>query len=82
MNEKTPFFDELQNPDGTARAPYAGFDDWFQGQDTKHLLKKSQELQAILQQVDGAVIFNGNPNLTAIEAPALTAGVPAREQQR
>ena len=27
-----------------------------------------------LQQVDGAVIFNGNPNLTAIEAPALTAG--------
>ena len=56
MTEKTPFFDELLTPDGSARDPYAGFDAWFQGQDTKHLLKKSQEAETFFRRT--GITFN------------------------
>ncbi|MHC0053812.1 circularly permuted type 2 ATP-grasp protein [Actibacterium sp. D379-3] len=56
MEENAQFFDELQNPDGTPRAPYADFHGWFANEDLKRLQKKSAEAETFFRRT--GITFN------------------------
>lgn len=45
----TPFFDEMFSRDGSARPPYQNYTQWFEGEETKHLQKKSAEAEAFFR---------------------------------
>jgi len=56
MTEGTGFFDELRQDDGGARAPYSGYDAWFQQEDLVRLRKKAQEAEGFFRRT--GITFN------------------------
>lgn len=44
-----PMFDEMLGRDGTLRAPYQDYKDWFDTQDATHLRKKTREAEEVFR---------------------------------
>ena len=45
MATKPPCFDEMLNEDGTPRAAYAAYHNWYAGQDVTHLKQKARDAE-------------------------------------
>ena len=56
MNDMPKFFDELQNPDGSARDAYSEYHAWFENEDLKRLRKKSLEAETFFRRT--GITFN------------------------
>ena len=54
--DKPRFFDEMYEADGSARAPYALYNQWLENEDIKRLLKKSAEAEAFFRRT--GITFN------------------------
>lgn len=50
------FFDEMMDPTGAARDPYAGYSNWFAEENPKSLLKKSREAESFFRRI--GITFN------------------------
>ncbi|WP_299611298.1 circularly permuted type 2 ATP-grasp protein [uncultured Tateyamaria sp.] len=64
MAKKPTYFDEMFGHGTDARAPYADYCDWFLNEDTRRLLAKSEEAEALFRLI--GVTFNvyGDPDAT------------------
>jgi uncharacterized circularly permuted ATP-grasp superfamily protein len=56
MDKQNRFFDEMFDSAGAARQPYARYNDWFQGEDIRHLRRKSEEAEAFFRRI--GITFN------------------------
>jgi len=56
MGEAPDFFDEMTGGDTETRAPYRQFRDWFEGEDLRHLRRKSAEAEDFFRRT--GITFN------------------------